>query len=251
MQQVQSPDLRTLRIFVTIVRSGGFAAAQPVLGLGASSISEYMSRLETRLGVRLCERGRGGFRLTRDGKAVFDLAQRLLSSVEEFRLNVSTLTQTLHGELRVGLIDNTLTDPSSPLPSAIRRFIQRSHELRVHIEINPPRVLVQDVLNGHLHLAVTPCYQRIKGLDYCRLMDEEHGLYCGRGHPLFDRPEITAKDIQHSRVVSRGYVRGGDLKLIKAKTATVLADSAEARLMLLLTGEYIGFLPCHFASRCV
>ena len=65
--QVQDTDLKLLRIFETIVRCGGFAAAQPILNIGASSISEYMSQLETRLGLRLCERGRAGFRLTEEG----------------------------------------------------------------------------------------------------------------------------------------------------------------------------------------
>ncbi len=51
--QVQDTDLKLLRIFETIVRCGGFAAAQPILNIGASSISEYMSQLETRLGLRL------------------------------------------------------------------------------------------------------------------------------------------------------------------------------------------------------
>src|ERR1700680_543661 len=76
--QVQDTDLKLLRIFETIVRCGGFAAAQPILNIGASSISEYMSQLETRLGLRLCERGRAGFRLTEEGAELHAAAQRLL-----------------------------------------------------------------------------------------------------------------------------------------------------------------------------
>ncbi|OTP79667.1 hypothetical protein PAMC26510_05685 [Caballeronia sordidicola] len=34
--QVQDLDLKLLRIFETIVQCGGFAAAQPVLNIGAS-----------------------------------------------------------------------------------------------------------------------------------------------------------------------------------------------------------------------
>lgn len=251
MQQVQDADLKTLRIFVTVVRSGGFAAAQPILGVGLSTISEYISRLETRLGTHLCERGRAGFRLTDEGKIVFDAAQRLLSRIEEFRLDVSSLTQTLQGELRLGLIDNTLTDPLSPLPEAVRKFSRRSEQVQIHIEINSPHMLEQDVLEGRLHLAVAPSPQRIQGLDYLRLMDEEHGLYCSSGHPLFECSEITLTDIQRSRIISRGYLRGMDLKLIKAKSAAAIADNVEARLLLLLTGEYVGFLPRHFADRWV
>jgi DNA-binding transcriptional LysR family regulator len=251
MLQIQDADLRALRIFTTVVRSGGFTAAQPILGIGAPAISEYMSRLETRLGVRLCERGRGGFRLTDEGRLAFGAAQQLLSQVEEFRLNVSSLSKTLRGELRLGLIDNILTDPHSPLPEAVRKFSRRSDQVQIHIEINLPHILEQDMLDGRLHLAIAPSPQRIHGLEYLRLMDEEHGLFCGAGHPLFEHEHVTLKDIQQARVISRGYLRGRDLQLIKVKSAAAIADNVEARLLLLLTGEYIGFLPRHYADRWV
>lgn len=249
MQQIQDTDLKTLRIFIAIVKCGGFAAAQPALGLSTSSISEYMSNLETRLGVRLCDRGRAGFRLTEEGKIVFNAAQRLLSSIEEFRLDVSSLTESLRGELRLGLIDNIFTNPLSPLTKAIQRFSRRSEQLKIQIEIGSPYKLEQDVLEGRLHLAVAPSAQRIRGLNYLRLMFEEQGLYCGLGHSLFDAIKVSLHDIQQCRIISRGYLHGKDLKLIKTQIAAAVADNVEARLLLLLTGEYIGFLPRHFAAR--
>jgi hypothetical protein len=51
-----------LRLFVSVVECGGFSAAQGELGLSQSSISQQMAKLETRLGYRLCSRGKGGFR---------------------------------------------------------------------------------------------------------------------------------------------------------------------------------------------
>lgn len=70
MQQVSDIDLRLLQVFLTIVRCGGLAAAQPILNIGQPTISEHMNKLESRVGARLCERGRGGFRLTESGEQV-------------------------------------------------------------------------------------------------------------------------------------------------------------------------------------
>jgi len=56
------PDLKLLRIFVSVVRHQGFANAQQELNLSTSAISTYMSQLEAALGLVLCHRGRGGFR---------------------------------------------------------------------------------------------------------------------------------------------------------------------------------------------
>ena len=53
------PDLKLLRIFISVVRHQGFANAQRELNLSTSAISTYMSQLEGALGIVLCHRGRG------------------------------------------------------------------------------------------------------------------------------------------------------------------------------------------------
>ena len=64
-------DLRLLRIFVSVVDAGGFSLATAKLNVAESTISQHMTDLEKRLGMRLCERGRAGFRLTADGEQVY------------------------------------------------------------------------------------------------------------------------------------------------------------------------------------
>ena len=66
--QLHDLDLHHLRLFVSVVEAGGFSAAQGALGLSQPTISQHMARLETRLGYRLCSRGKAGFRLTAKGE---------------------------------------------------------------------------------------------------------------------------------------------------------------------------------------
>ena len=54
-------DVRLLKIFVTTVEAGGFAAAQGELNLSLSTISSHIAALEG-LNQTLCRRGRAGFR---------------------------------------------------------------------------------------------------------------------------------------------------------------------------------------------
>ncbi|MFT3972142.1 MAG: LysR family transcriptional regulator [Amaricoccus sp.] len=62
-------DLALLRDFAEIAAAGGITAAEGRLGKGKSAISLGLTKLESRLGLRLCERGRSGFRLTERGEA--------------------------------------------------------------------------------------------------------------------------------------------------------------------------------------
>ena len=62
--QLSDMDLRLLRVFRVVADCGGMAAAELELNIGSSTISRHIKDLETRLGLRLCRRGRAGFALT-------------------------------------------------------------------------------------------------------------------------------------------------------------------------------------------
>lgn len=253
MMQIQDADLKSLRIFETIVQCGGFSAAQSVLNISASAISEQMSQLETRLGVRLCERGRSGFRLTEEGEVLYEAAQRMLSAVETFRMEAETLRRQLRGTLRVGVIDATLTDPGSPLTLAIRRFGEIAPQVHLQVHIDTPNALEQRVMDGRLHLAVGPFPARLPGLDYTPLYRETHGLFCSRTDPLYaqDDTEITLPRLSQSRVAARAFLGCFDLDQLGAEQAAGSVDNVEARAMMILSGQYIGFLPLHYAQPWV
>jgi len=103
LNQLHTVDLKLLRVFAEIVKCGGFSAAQAALNIGQSTISEQMTHLETRLGVKLCQRGRSGFRLTEQGVAIFESTRRLLAAVDDFCLDADVLKQKITGKLPLGL----------------------------------------------------------------------------------------------------------------------------------------------------
>jgi len=53
--------------FVRVVDSNGFSAAAPALGLSPSAVSKLITRLESRLGVRLLQRTTRSLHLTQEG----------------------------------------------------------------------------------------------------------------------------------------------------------------------------------------
>ena len=103
LSQLRDLDLQLLRLFVTVVESGGFSAAQGELGIGQSTISTQMAKLETRLGFRLCERGKAGFRLTPKGEQVLAATRKLFAAIETFKGEAQGMADKLLDELRIGL----------------------------------------------------------------------------------------------------------------------------------------------------
>jgi len=106
-------DLNLFSVFDSVVRNGGFSAAQHELGLSQPTISNHIKALEERLGVKLCQRGRRGFMLTEKGRIVHQLGQSLLveldmhaSKLAELKgsRNVSTTLRQWHLDFKLDFL---------------------------------------------------------------------------------------------------------------------------------------------------
>ena len=138
---------------VSTFRGGfGVPAAESVLGIGRSAISQQMSDLEQRLGLRLCQRGRAGFALTEEGREVYQSSMQLLAALETFRTEVNGLHQHLRGELNIGLTDNLVTLPHMRITHALSRLKERGPDVQINIRMTPPSEVEQGVLDGRLHV---------------------------------------------------------------------------------------------------
>lgn len=248
---VDNADIRLLRLFMTIVEAGGFAAAQGELNLSLSTISTHVSTLETRLGVVLCRRGRSGFEVTPEGQAVYEEGRRLFGAVERFDARIRGLKQRMTGTLALGLVDNTITDPKLPLDRVFARFAAAAPEVALSIVTRSPAELLRDVIAGQLHVAISGFPRLALGLAYLPLYIESQKFYCGRDHPLFgvDDAGIDIDEVRRYRVVARGYWGQRDLKIFALGSASATVSDMEAEARLILSGAYLGYLPEHYARR--
>lgn len=75
--------LSDVRVFFTIIQSGGLTAAAHRLKLPKSSVARQLLRLETELGCRLINRTTRRVSLTEDGQTFLPYARRLLEDSDE------------------------------------------------------------------------------------------------------------------------------------------------------------------------
>jgi DNA-binding transcriptional LysR family regulator len=251
LSNVQDLDLKLLRMFRTVARHGGFVAAQVELNLSLPTISNQIKQLEERLGVRLCDRGALGFRLTGEGEGLLKAADELFGAVDSFRAEVADLARAPVGEIKLGIVDNLTTDPACHVPEAIRAMHLRVPGAAIRFFIGPPSELESQVLGGALDLAIGLFPEPPAALESVRLFAEEHVLYCADGHPLFAATGVAAADLAAHPYVSWAYQEA----YVAAPPADFHTRSStpfmEALVYLVLSGVYIGYLPRHSAERWV
>lgn len=250
--QVSDLDLKLLRVFKTVVECNGFSAAEVELNIGRSAISRLMSDLETRLDMHLCQRGRSGFQLTDHGQLVYDATQELLVDLERFRANINIAHSRLVGELTLGLTDNMVTDPNSPIIEVLGQFHQNEPEVKINLRVAAPNEVERAVIEGRVNLGVIPYHHQLPGLDYHDLHQETSQLYCGARHPLFALPdhEIDMQLMRDYDFIVPGYAHSMLLnENFPELKATAISYQVEGIVTLILSGQYIGFLPSHYAAQ--
>ena len=244
-------DLKLLRVFKTVVEAGGFTAACNELNIGLAAISKQISDLEIRFGMKLCTRGREGFYLTEHGKVAYQACLDLFSSINQFRDKLNHARHELFGELNIGIIDNTITDAQSPVVSALGEIYRQAPKVSIRLHATQLDEIERGIIDGRFTCGIMPVYQEKPEFDYYFLYHEMAYLYCGDKHPLFSVPaaEIKESQIKSSHMVNHFYANHSKKNIFSDVTSThAIAVQVEAVTMLLMTGNYLGFLPEHYAS---
>ena len=247
MRHLSDIDLRLIRIFCTIVDCNGFQGAQIALNMAQSTLSTHLASLEAKLGSKLCERGRGGFRVTPAGEDTYKAAQELLRNIERFEATMDRVHHRQTARLRIGVIDCVTTFEELDLPGAMARFAERHPEALVELETDTPAGLQNSLLRGTRDIVIGGSLQPMPGLAYREIAAETHLIYCGREHPWFDMSDrdLTQRDFLDAAFSVRSYMHFDDTYRLGRVTARATVGSMEAQEILILSGRYVGFLPAH------
>ncbi len=252
--QLSDLDIRLLRVFRAVVECGGMAAAELELNIGRSTISRHVKDLETRLGLTLCHRGRGGFALTAEGQAIYDATLRLVAALDGFRSDVDDLHHRLTGTLVLALFDKTVSNEASRLHDALGAFHDAAPDVAVEMHVHGINTIERGVLDGQFQVGIIPAHRPSTALDYLSLFGEHMDLYVAPGHPLFTEPELDADDeaIRRHAYAGLGYhspnmEKSHAMRLRRHATAY----DQEAVAILVRSGRYLGYLPDHYARAFV
>jgi DNA-binding transcriptional LysR family regulator len=184
--------------FVRVVDAKGFSAAAAGLGLTPSAVSKLVTRLETRLGVRLLQRTTRALHLTEEGEAFYAAARRIVSEIETIEDQISGQRDTPHGLLRV---TTSLALATHQLAPVIQEFMARYPA--VHLELLPTDRVVDMVEEG-IDIAIR--IGRLPDTSFmARKIGEDKRLICAAPsylarHGTPRRPEDLAR---HNCIVTR------------------------------------------------
>ncbi|MFT8245566.1 LysR substrate-binding domain-containing protein [Roseomonas sp. BN140053] len=136
-----------LRSFVAVAQARQFTAAGQQLGLGQSTVSQHIRKLEAAVGRPLLLRDTHSVSLTVDGEAMLGFAHAILDASE--RAASFFAGSELRGRLRFGASEDLVL---SRLPEILRAFVRANPRLDLDLTVGLSSTLYDRLDAGELDL---------------------------------------------------------------------------------------------------
>src|SRR5256885_14861736 len=121
-------DPRRLMTFRIVAHERSFSRAAEKLSLSQPSVSHQVALLETEIGLRLLDRGRGGLRLTHAGTLLLEHADHVAWRLQMADTQITGLSQERRDQVRLGSFPKEL---AGIVPSEVYPLRTPPHQLRV------------------------------------------------------------------------------------------------------------------------
>ena len=244
-------DWNLMRLFHEIVQHGGVTAAARAMNRHQPATSQALARLEDQLGVSLCERGPGGFAVTKEGEIVFRIASDMVELVRQAPDLLTQAAGQVRGTLRIAVMSATVSPDFDEVLTAILR---RHPGLEVQIDPAPWQSVLESIRTGDADVGLAYVQVVDQTLSYLPVFYEVQQLYCSPLHPLYGQRHDDPSRLSEENFFLSGRDEPIELTNFRRQfglgqhTRGASEDLAELK-RLILTGTAVGFLPSVTVAR--
>jgi DNA-binding transcriptional LysR family regulator len=177
------PTFDQLKIFLTIIETGSFAAAGRKLNRATSVISYGIANLEAQLGVELFDRvSTRRPQLTEAGRAVLAEARHVAEGIDGLRAKVKGMLDGLEPEVRLAV---DVMVPSRRLAELLRAFSEKFPTVALRLSVEALGAVAGLVLERRAALGVSgPLAAEREELERIKIGSVELVPVAAPGHPL-------------------------------------------------------------------
>lgn len=248
INRLQESDIKLLRVFDAVATANGFTAAEPILRMQRPNISAAIKKLEERLELVLCHRGRSGFQMTKEGEMVYHQAKNVFHSFDNFITNVKSLHDNYSGHINLVLMAGLPNHVIDAVSKAIRSSLDKFDNINFNLHTRLIKDIEHVATSGESHLVVS-CFpgEKPETLTFHPLMEQCSGrLYCSSSHPLakYTNAFPSYIDIENYPAIGiNGLIESQTVGERCGLSIETFSDSFETCMSGVMTGEYIGMLP--------
>jgi DNA-binding transcriptional LysR family regulator len=189
-----TPSVPQLRSFITIARTGSFTQAARALNLSQPALTVQIRQLEAALKVRLIDRNTRSVSITRIGRELVPVFERLLAELDTVVSGARDLSEKRYGIVRVACLPSVA---ATVMPSAIASFKTKHPGVQFSVKDGVGEKIVALLKSDHVDFGISAGELDDPQFETSVLMnDHMHAVYL-TPHPLHTEKRITAEKLSH------------------------------------------------------
>jgi len=245
--QSKSNLLDGIAIFVQVVQSKSFVNAAEKMNHSTSYISKEVSKLETRLGVRLLHRTTRTLSLTSEGEVYYQQCQQIIEDALQVEGSISGRQQIPQGRLKLSCPVGICVSRIRPI---LAEFIAKYPKITLDLDLNDHKVdLIADGFDIVIRAAVqledsSLISRRFMNSTSLTLASPEYLKQHGTPtHPdeLVDHQMISYRNLKMPDIWQ--YTTKSGQKIQTHVKSRVLCNNSEMMISLCLAGQGIIRMP--------
>jgi LysR family cys regulon transcriptional activator len=208
--------LQQLRYICEVARHNlNLSNAAEALFTSQPGISKQIRSLEEELGVDVFVRhGKRVVAVTEPGKAILEIAQRMLKDVENLRQVGEEFTEEDNGHLTIA---TTHTQARYALPHVIQRFTKRYPGVRLSLRQGSPTQISELVTSGEADIAIaTEAIELYEDLVMLPCYEWNRCVLVPPGHPLLKVKKLTLEAMASFPIITYDFAFTGRSRINQA-----------------------------------
>lgn len=187
--------LQQLRYITEVARCGlNVSEAAEALYTSQPGVSKQIRLLEDELGITIFERSGKRFTgLTEPGRAVLDIAERILREAENLKRVSAEFARGDAGSL---VIAATHTQARYALPMVVRDFVAQHPNVRLTMHQGNPTQIAEWVVAGEADIGIaTEALDQYAQLVTLPVQQWSHCVIAPTGHPILNQPGLALNEL--------------------------------------------------------
>jgi LysR family transcriptional regulator, low CO2-responsive transcriptional regulator len=189
------PSPYQITAFTLAAREGSFTRAAERLGVTQSSITQHVAKLERIMGTQLFVRRHDGLELTRAGRELFAVSDRLRTLEQLIEEKVDS-----YGEFAAGHLTVIANAPCPAMP-VIARYTALYPRVQIEFTLVSWAVAMQQLHEREADIAIVTQPEIDDQLYSLPVETTRYRAYVRHGHPLAGRKRVSLRDLADQTVI--------------------------------------------------
>jgi LysR family transcriptional regulator, transcriptional activator of the cysJI operon len=204
-QEITMLNIDDLLIFVEAAECGNFSMTGRKLHLTQPAISQKISGLEERFGLKLFARQGRTMILTEAGQVLEPIAKELIGLARRVDETMVSLQGEVIGEMTIGC---STASGKYLLPGLIAVFRNLFPMVRINVEVTSRRSVLEKLNIGDVALGISSKKIDHRDLEYKELFTDDVILVVPSDHPWAEYPRVQPDDLLDEPIILREEAAG-------------------------------------------